>query len=119
MRGRREGRGPGLGRGLGGSHHPPTHPHILAPTQHAHTPPSPATHTRSYTHTPSHPHSNTHAHPPTCRRAAETNNVGQKLRDGANINRSLLALANCINALGKGARTGAAYVPYRNSKLTR
>ena len=26
---------------------------------------------------------------------------GQKLRDGANINRSLLALANCINALGK------------------
>jgi hypothetical protein len=36
--------------------------------------------------------------------------VGQKLRDGANINRSLLALANCINALGKGSRTGAAYV---------
>ncbi len=32
---------------------------------------------------------------------ADTNNVGQKLRDGANINRSLLALANCINALGK------------------
>lgn len=28
-------------------------------------------------------------------RAAETNNVGHKLRDGANINRSLLALANC------------------------
>ncbi|KIY99366.1 hypothetical protein MNEG_8594 [Monoraphidium neglectum] len=52
-------------------------------------------------------------------RAAETNNVGQKLRDGANINRSLLALANCINALGKNAKTGAAYVPYRNSKLTR
>jgi hypothetical protein len=34
----------------------------------------------------------------------------QKLRDGANINRSLLALANCINALGKIAKTGAAYV---------
>ncbi|GBF91733.1 kinesin [Raphidocelis subcapitata] len=32
---------------------------------------------------------------------------------------SLLALANCINALGKGGRTGTAYVPYRNSKLTR
>uniref|UniRef100_A0A7S3QX98 Kinesin-like protein KIN-8B n=1 Tax=Dunaliella tertiolecta TaxID=3047 RepID=A0A7S3QX98_DUNTE len=55
-------------------------------------------------------------------RAAETNNAGQKLRDGASINRSLLALANCINALGKmaaGAKAGANYVPYRNSKLTR
>mmetsp|Transcript_9505 Transcript_9505/g.27171 ORF Transcript_9505/g.27171 Transcript_9505/m.27171 type:complete len:980 (+) Transcript_9505:572-3511(+) len=52
-------------------------------------------------------------------RAAETNNAGQKLRDGANINRSLLALANCINALGKQGKRGMAYVPYRNSKLTR
>lgn len=52
-------------------------------------------------------------------RAAETNNNGQKLRDGANINKSLLALANCINALGKQQKTGVAYVPYRNSKLTR
>jgi len=50
----------------------------------------------------------------------DTNNVGQKLRDGANINRSLLALANCINALGKpNANKAASYVPYRNSKLTR
>lgn len=47
-------------------------------------------------------------------RAAETNNGGQKLRDGANINRSLLALANCINALGKQHKKGLAYVPYRN-----
>ncbi|KAI7739147.1 hypothetical protein M8C21_023367 [Ambrosia artemisiifolia] len=52
-------------------------------------------------------------------RASETNNGGQKLRDGANINRSLLALANCINALGKQHKKGLAYVPYRNSKLTR
>ncbi|XVF61441.1 hypothetical protein PTKIN_Ptkin08bG0129700 [Pterospermum kingtungense] len=52
-------------------------------------------------------------------RASETNNEGQKLRDGANINRSLLALANCINALGKQQKKGLAYVPYRNSKLTR
>ncbi|KAL2522619.1 P-loop containing nucleoside triphosphate hydrolase superfamily protein [Forsythia ovata] len=52
-------------------------------------------------------------------RASETNNAGQKLRDGANINRSLLALANCINALGKQQKKGLAYVPYRNSKLTR
>ncbi|OWM66152.1 hypothetical protein CDL15_Pgr013369 [Punica granatum] len=52
-------------------------------------------------------------------RASETNSGGQKLRDGANINRSLLALANCINALGKQQKKGLAYVPYRNSKLTR
>ncbi|KAJ0981888.1 hypothetical protein J5N97_010143 [Dioscorea zingiberensis] len=52
-------------------------------------------------------------------RASETNIAGQKLRDGANINKSLLALANCINALGKQQKRGLAYVPYRNSKLTR
>lgn len=52
-------------------------------------------------------------------RACETNSGGQKLRDGANINKSLLALANCINALGKQQKKGLAYVPYRNSKLTR
>ena len=38
-------------------------------------------------------------------RASETLNHGQQLRDGANINKSLLALANCINALGKGKST--------------
>ena len=47
-------------------------------------------------------------------RACETNSGGQKFRDGANINRSLLALANCINALGKQQKKGLAYVPYRN-----
>lgn len=52
-------------------------------------------------------------------RASDTNNTGHKLRDGANINKSLLALANCINALGKQHKRGIAYVPYRNSKLTR
>lgn len=50
-------------------------------------------------------------------RASETHNGGQKLRDGANINRSLLALANCINALGKQQKKGLAYVPYRNRYL--
>lgn len=35
--------------------------------------------------------------------------------EGAHINRSLLALGNCINALSGGAR----YVNYRDSKLTR
>ncbi|CAI5510673.1 unnamed protein product, partial [Closterium sp. Naga37s-1] len=52
-------------------------------------------------------------------RASETNNMGQQLRDGANINKSLLALSNCINALCQQQKRGVGYVPYRNSKLTR
>lgn len=59
-----------------------------------------------------------HARVPACA-PLQTNNAGMKLRDGANINCSLLALANCINALGKNKMGAAAYVPYRNSKLTR
>eukprot|EP00474_Spongospora_subterranea_P009692 CRZ10150.1 hypothetical protein [Spongospora subterranea] len=50
-------------------------------------------------------------------RAAVTKNRGSMLREGANINRSLLALGNCINALCKNATGG--HVPFRNSKLTR
>lgn len=50
-------------------------------------------------------------------RAAETNNRGQRMIEGANINRSLLALGNCINALIDGKR--GKYVNYRDSKLTR
>lgn len=38
--------------------------------------------------------------------------------EGAKINRSLLALANCINALGDKNKKGF-FVPYRDSKLTR
>ncbi|DBA89218.1 TPA: hypothetical protein ACH3X1_016364 [Trebouxia sp. C0004] len=52
-------------------------------------------------------------------RASETNNIGRQLKDGANINRSLLALAECINALGKARKKGLVFVPFRNSKLTR
>jgi kinesin family protein 18/19 len=53
-------------------------------------------------------------------RAAVTQNRGQRLLEGANINRSLLALGNCINALGeKASQKGAGFVPYRDSKLTR
>eukprot|EP00736_Rhodelphis_marinus_P012093 Rmarinus@m.19927 len=51
-------------------------------------------------------------------RASQTKNRGQRLLEGANINRSLLALANCINALGDKNRKGT-FVPYRDSKLTR
>ena len=34
-------------------------------------------------------------------RATVTTNRGARLREGANINRSLLALGNCINALAE------------------
>ena len=53
-------------------------------------------------------------------RASHTKNKGMRLIEGANINRSLLALGNCINSLyeinSKGVK---GYVPYRDSKLTR
>ncbi|CCI48462.1 unnamed protein product [Albugo candida] len=56
-------------------------------------------------------------------RAAVTKNRGQRFLEGANINRSLLALGNCINALcNKSTLTetsAAIFVPYRGSKLTR
>lgn len=38
--------------------------------------------------------------------------------EGANINKSLLALGNCINALSNKKKKQQ-HVPYRNSKLTR
>ena len=52
-------------------------------------------------------------------RAAATKNRGQRQVEGANINRSLLALGNCINALGEKGNRAGAFVPYRDSKLTR
>ncbi|CAJ1336194.1 unnamed protein product [Effrenium voratum] len=48
-------------------------------------------------------------------RASQTNNSGLRFLEGANINRSLLALGNCINALA----SGSSFVPFRDSKLTR
>jgi kinesin family member 18/19 len=51
-------------------------------------------------------------------RACVTKNRGRLLLEGANINRSLLALGNCINALGDPTNK-ASYVNYRDSKLTR
>ncbi|KAL7268364.1 tubulin-dependent ATPase kip3 [Rhizina undulata] len=50
-------------------------------------------------------------------RASVTKNRGERLLEGANINRSLLALGNCINALCDPSRKN--HVPYRDSKLTR
>jgi kinesin family protein 18/19 len=51
-------------------------------------------------------------------RAASTENRGQRMVEGANINRSLLALGNCINILSDSSKRGK-FIPYRDSKLTR
>lgn len=48
-------------------------------------------------------------------RGAATGCAGMRFTEGANINRSLLALGNCINSLAGGLK----HVPYRDSKLTR
>ena len=52
-------------------------------------------------------------------RAAATNNQGMRMKEGANINRSLLALGGCINALCQSNGRKGRHIPYRNSKLTR
>ncbi|NXV79173.1 KI18B protein, partial [Atlantisia rogersi] len=51
-------------------------------------------------------------------RALVANTKGERLREGANINRSLLALINVINALAD-AKGKKSHIPYRDSKLTR
>lgn len=53
-------------------------------------------------------------------RASATNNRGVRLQEGAAINRSLLALANCINSLSEKVNGGkkTSNVKYRDSKLT-
>ncbi|KAJ2004183.1 tubulin-dependent ATPase kip3 [Coemansia thaxteri] len=50
-------------------------------------------------------------------RATVALNSNARMREGANINRSLLALANCINALCD--QKTKRHIPYRDSKLTR
>ncbi|KAI1317910.1 kinesin-like protein Klp5 [Mortierella claussenii] len=50
-------------------------------------------------------------------RASATKNRGSRLIEGANINKSLLALGNCINALCENKPKS--HIPYRDSKLTR
>lgn len=51
-------------------------------------------------------------------RASATNAKGARFREGANINRSLLALGNVINALAD-PKSKKTHIPYRDSKLTR
>ena len=48
-------------------------------------------------------------------RASATGSKGPRFKEGANINKSLLALGNCINNLADGAK----HITYRDSKLTR
>ncbi|CAD5123606.1 DgyrCDS11934 [Dimorphilus gyrociliatus] len=50
-------------------------------------------------------------------RAANTQNTGKRMIEGAHINRSLLALGNVINTLSD--KNSSRYVNYRDSKLTR
>ncbi|XP_051789586.1 kinesin-like protein KIF19 [Erpetoichthys calabaricus] len=52
-------------------------------------------------------------------RASQTQNRGKRMKEGAHINRSLLALGNCINALSEKGSNRVHYVNYRDSKLTR
>jgi len=53
-------------------------------------------------------------------RAAQTCNRGMRMIEGANINKSLLALGNCINKLSEQTSKGVkVHIPYRDSKLTR
>jgi kinesin family member 18/19 len=47
-------------------------------------------------------------------RAQATDQRTQRSIEGANTNRSLLALSSCINALVEGKK----HIPFRNSKLT-
>jgi kinesin family member 4 len=51
-------------------------------------------------------------------RAKRTKAEGQRLKEGININRGLLALGNVISALTLEGGSGG-HVPYRDSKLTR
>ena len=53
-------------------------------------------------------------------RASKTGHRGIRMIEGANINRSLLSLGNCINMLHENNSKGSTnYIPYRDSKLTR
>jgi kinesin family member 18/19 len=56
-------------------------------------------------------------------RGSNNHNRGQRLIEGSNINKSLLALSNCINALSdqnlNPQKHKNIHIPYRDSKLTR
>lgn len=49
----------------------------------------------------------------------QTQKQGKRMKEGAHINRSLLALGNCINALSEKRGSRAQFVNFRDSKLMR
>ena len=52
-------------------------------------------------------------------RIAKTGAEGQRMKEGAAINKSLLTLGTVINKLSEGSAGGGGHIPYRDSKLTR
>ena len=52
-------------------------------------------------------------------RQKRTGATGDRLKEGIDINKGLLALGNVISALGDPKKQGKIFVPYRDSKLTR
>lgn len=52
-------------------------------------------------------------------RVSKTGAEGQRMKEGAAINKSLLTLGTVINKLSEGAAASGAHIPYRDSKLTR
>jgi kinesin family protein 18/19 len=53
-------------------------------------------------------------------RGSAIKNTGLRLVESGNINKSLLALANCINILvDSSTKNTKAFIPWRDSKLTR
>lgn len=51
-------------------------------------------------------------------RAKRTQAVGERFKEGVNINKGLLSLGNVISALGE-ENQARNHIPYRDSKLTR
>lgn len=51
-------------------------------------------------------------------RAKRTQAVGDRFKEGVNINKGLLSLGNVISALGEESQARN-HIPYRDSKLTR
>jgi len=54
-----------------------------------------------------------------CERQKRSKAEGHRLKEGIEINKGLLVLGNVISALGDPTKKGKAFVPYRDSKLTR
>lgn len=52
-------------------------------------------------------------------RQKRTQAVGQRMKEGIDINKGLFVLGNVISALGDPKKAGKTFVPYRDSKLTR